>query len=365
MKLYGTIAVHVQAEDILRAPKFFEKVRKAFGGKPDLRTGQVRAAVEATALVEASRDALRKLGANNAVSLIIDETVLFHDREGKDDDLGDLFLAFSDNQSVFGQGFEELRLAVEHRELDLHFVMEVQARTVHAKGAPAIRIVVSGRIDALTPRKGEDAESYRKRAEPFATNAAALETARLQFEGFVDRVKDAIASAMPTARAEVEVAEARVVRPDEAAQNGQPQQQQPNARYYDPYDAYYPSPMGFVASTIMWSAMFSMMMPPHYVVVNHHNHVQGYTDDSGIKDGPTMSHDAAHAEDNGSWFDGDGSGASTDAGSGDGGGWWDGGGSGGSTDAGGGGGFWDDVGGGGGGGGWDGGGGGGDFGGFD
>ena len=33
MKLYGTIAVQVQAADILRAPRFFEKVRRMFGGE--------------------------------------------------------------------------------------------------------------------------------------------------------------------------------------------------------------------------------------------------------------------------------------------------------------------------------------------
>lgn len=355
MKLYGTIAVHVAAADILRAPRFFDKVKKAFGGKPDLRTGKMRAAIEATALVEATRDALKKLGANNAVSLVIDDTVLFHDRDGKEDDLGDLFLAFSDNASVFGQGFEELRLAVEHREAGLHLVMETQARTVHAKTAPAIRIIVSGRVEALTPKPGEDAESYRKRAEPIAADPKALELYRVQFEAFVESVKAAIAAAMPTGRAEVEVAEARVVRPDPKADQAQPQQ--PSARYYDPYMAYYPSPLGFVAETLMWSAMFSMVMPPHYVVVDHYNHVQGFSDDSGIQHGPTH----AVADDNGSWTDGDaasggnndswwgGDGGGGDAGGGDGGGWLDGGG-----DAGGGGDSW--WGGGGDGGGFDGGG---------
>jgi len=70
MKLYGTVAVHVQAVDILRAPGFLDKLRRAFGGKPDLRTGNMRSAIEATALVEASRDALRKLGATDAISLV-------------------------------------------------------------------------------------------------------------------------------------------------------------------------------------------------------------------------------------------------------------------------------------------------------
>lgn len=336
MKLYGTIAVHVQAADILRAPKFFEKVRKAFGGKPDLRTGKMRAAIEATALVEASRDALKRLGATNAVSMVIDDTVLFHDRDGKEDDLGDLFLAFHDNSSVFGEGFDELRLAVEHREAGLHIVIEVQARTEHAAGAPAIRIIASGRVEALTPRKGEDAEAYKKRAEPIASDGKALEMYRLQFESFVERIEEAIAAAMPTAKAEVERAEARIVRPE--GKEGE-QAQQPDARYYDPYIAYYPSPLGFAAEMLMWSAVFSMMMPPHFHVVDHHNHVQGFADEKGIQEGPTSSAEPVH-ESTHNWYDGDGS-AATDTASADGGGsWWGGDSSGGDASSGDGGSWW-------------------------
>ncbi|HEX2691077.1 MAG TPA: hypothetical protein VHN14_30895 [Kofleriaceae bacterium] len=298
MKLYGTIAVRVQAADILRAPRFFDRLRSAFGGKPDLRTGKMRAAIEATAIVEATRDALRQVGATNALSLVIDDTVLFHDRDGTPDDLGDLFLAFHDNASVFGQGFTELRLAVEHREAGLHLVIEVQGRTEHARGAPAVRMLISGRVEALTPRPGEDADAYRARAEPIASDPRALETFRLQFDGFVARVRDAIAAAMPTAHAEIEVAEARVVRPDARAAETP---QEPSARAYDPYVAYYPSPMASMADMFLWSAMFSMMMPPHFVVVDHANHVQGYLDDPRIQDGPTM---AASSHDDGSWWDG-------------------------------------------------------------
>jgi hypothetical protein len=358
MKLYGTIAVHVQAADILRAPRFLDKLRSAFGGKPDLRTGRMRAMIEATAIVEATRDALRRVGATNAISLVIDDTVLFHDRDGTPDDLGDLFLAFHDNASVFGEGFTELRLAVEHREAGLHIVVEVQARTEHAPGAPAVRILISGRVEALTPRPGEDADAYRARAEPIATDPKALEMFRVQFDGFVARVRDAIAAAMPTARAEIELAEARVVRPDEKAAE---QPQEPSARTYDPYVAYYPSPMGAVADAFLWSAMFSMMMPPHFVVVDHGNHVQGYLDDPGIQDHPTT---AESTHDSGNWWDGDNTAhavadhdSSGDSSS-DGGGasWWDDGGY--DSDSGG----FDD----GGGGGFDGGGfGGGDFGGSD
>lgn len=324
VKLIGAIAVFVAAEDILRAPGWFERLKTAFGGKPDLRTGRMRAALEATAIVEASRDALRKVGATNAVSLVIDGTVLFHDREGTPDDLGDLFLAFHDNASVFGQGFDELRLAVEHAEAGLHIVMEVQARPVHARDTPPVRVLVSARIDALTPRPGEDADAYRTRAAPIAADPKALELYRHQFEALVTRVRDALAGAMPTARVEVEVAEPRVVRPTDQP----PPPPRPDARNYDPYDAYYPNPHGMVTDMLMWTALFSMMSPPHFAIVDHANHVQGHADDPGIQDGPTEP--AASASEDASYWQGDdeATGGGAEA-----------------PDTDGGGGFWDDLGG--------------------
>jgi hypothetical protein len=322
MKLYGAIAVHVDAVDVVRAPKFFEKVQRVFGRSPDLRTGKQHSAIEAAALIDATRDAFRRVGATNAISLVVDNTVLFHDRDAKPDDLGDLFLAFHDNASVFGEQFEELRLAIEHHEAGLHVVLEAQARPVHARGVPPIRVVISGRVEALTPKPGEDADAYRSRVEPIATDRNALETYRVQFEAFVQRVRDAIATAMPTARVEVESAEARIVRPHPT----QPEQPlPPDARDYDPYVAYYPNRFGMLGEMFMWSALFSMMMPPHFAVVDHHNHVQGHADDPGIQDTDTSTATEADT----SWYESDSSsagdvaeGVGADADVGGGGGWW-------------------------------------------
>jgi hypothetical protein len=329
MKLYASIALYVHAEDILRKPGFLDKLKQAFGGKPDLRTGRMRAALEATAVVEAARDALRRIDVTNGVSLVVDGTVLFHDREGHADDLGDLFLAFHDNESVFGQGFNELRLAVEHREAGMHAVVEIQARSEHPRDAAAARVIVSGRVDALSPRPGETAESYRQRAEPIASDAKALELYRVQFASLVQRVRDALAAAMPTARVEIEIAEPRIVRP--GSESAQPPPAE--SRGYDPYDHYYPSPLGMVANAFMWSALFSMAMPPHVTVVDGANHVQGHTDDPGITDGPTSSPEAGD-----NWWEGNAAEApASEVSTGDGGGWWDsfGGGDGGGFDGGG------------------------------
>jgi hypothetical protein len=314
MKLFGQIAVHVRGEAILRRPGFLDKLKKAFGGEPDLRTAKVRASIEATALVDATRDALQKIGITNAVSLTVNDLVVFQDTEGRPDDLGDLFLAFHEHSSVIGgSGFDLLRLTVEHVEAGLHLVIEVQGKSEHAQTDPAVRVIVSGRLRELEPKPGEDADTYRRRVEPVAKDTGALEVARLQFESFVERVRDAIAAAMPDARVEVVTAEVRVQRPPKDPDRAAPPAQDPRSRHYDPYDSYYPSPFNSMLSMMMWSSMFSMMHTPHYTVINEYNEPSGHADDPG----------AEHADPGDGGHDGDAGGDSGgDAGDG-GGGWGD------------------------------------------
>jgi hypothetical protein len=282
MKLRGMVDLHVSGERILREPNFWDRLRKRFGGEPDLRTDRMRAALEATAVVEATRKALGRLGATNAVSLVIDDQVLFQDHDGRPDDLGDLFLAFSDHESVFGGGFGLLRLAVEHREAGLHMVLEVIARTEHAGEEPAARIAVSGRIGDFEPRRGEDADAYRARVEPLTRDAALLEVSRRQFESFVDRVADAMRASMPEARVEVRSAEAQVTRPEDRPRRAEPTP--PTDPRYDPYDRYYPSPFDSMLSVLMWTSLLSFAMPPHVVVVNQQGDALGSGQDAAAID---------------------------------------------------------------------------------
>jgi hypothetical protein len=279
MKLFGQIAVHVAGEVVMRKPGLLAKIQKFFGGTPDLRTGRVKAALEAAAVVDAVRDALRSMGVTNAVALIVDDITLFHDRDGRPDDLGDLFLAFHEQAAALGGGFDMLRLTVEHVEAGLHVVVEVQARSEHGADEPAVRLIASGRMTELEPRAGESAEAYRNRIEPITKDRTALEVARMQFEGFVARMRDAIQKAMPEARAEVVVAEARVQRPSDREAPAPA----PTARQYDPYDFYYPSPLGSLLSMMMWTSVFSMAMRPDVVVVNAANEPTGHVDDPGIE----------------------------------------------------------------------------------
>lgn len=94
---------------MLREPRLWDKIKRAFGGEPDLRTGAMRAALEAGAVVDAVRAALTSLGATNAVALVVDDLVLFDDCHGRPDDLGDLFLAFHDHAAAIDGAFRGRR----------------------------------------------------------------------------------------------------------------------------------------------------------------------------------------------------------------------------------------------------------------
>ena len=280
MRLHGTIDLHVRGERILRRANLWDKLKTAFGAHADLDTLHVRAAFEATAVVDASHAALKRLGVTNAISLVIDDHSIFHDAQGRPDDLGDLFLAFHESAPVFGAGFSLLRLAAEHEEAGLHLVLEIVARTEHPVGEGAGRVVVSGRIRDLEPRKDEGAEAYRARIEPLLRDPLLLEAHRRQFESFVARACEAIRSAMPEARVEIRSAEAQIERPAKRPRANRDVHPPTDPRY-DPYDRYYPDPFGGLYAALMWSAIGSMHMAPAFVIVDEIGDAIGHPGDDG------------------------------------------------------------------------------------
>jgi len=281
MKLHGIIDIKVAGTRVHRDPNFWDKLKRGFGGKPDLATNRMKASLEAVTLVEAVRRAMERLGARNAIALVIDNQVLFEDRHGRTEDLADLMLAFHDAAPVFGAGFSLLRLAVEHEEAGLHLVMEVVARGEHPDNETAARIAVSGRIRELEPRPGEAAEAYRARVEPLTRQPTMFEAHRMQFESFVTRLADAMRGALAEAEILVRTAQAQIEQPpSRGRRDGRPvRAPTPTDPRYDPYLAYYPSPMDTMLSMMMWGSIMSWGMTPSYIVVDHHGDTMGTTDE--------------------------------------------------------------------------------------
>jgi hypothetical protein len=192
-------------------------------------------------------------------------------------------------------------------------VIEIIARTEHLLDEPAARVVVAGRVRDFEPRKGEDAEAYRRRVEPLTKDATIYEAHRRQFDSFVSRVADAMRASMPEARLDIREAEAQVKRPSRRPSAPPPP---PTDTRYDPYDVYYPNPFSTMLSVMMWSSIFSMAMPPHVIVVNDHGDHLGAPTDPHIQEtaaDPMSADDGmSHADDTGNDQD-----MSTDADGGD------------------------------------------------
>lgn len=277
MRLVGQVHVTLKGTRILRDPTLWDKLKRGFGFAPDLETDRVRVALETSALVDAVKRALGRLGIDNAVSLVIDDTVVFQDIDGRPGDLPALMLAMSEHTSLFGNGFRELKLALEHQEAGLHLLVETRATTEHQAGEPSAYVSVGGRILSLEPKPGESAEAYRDRVAPLVGDAARLEAARVQFESFVARLEDALRAALPEAAVEQKRADAVVVKPSDKPQREAPKS--PTSPGYDPYGYYYPSPMGMMLDVMLISSFMHMLHPPMIHVVHPSGAVLGSAQD--------------------------------------------------------------------------------------
>src|SRR4051812_12291235 len=89
MRLVGQLYITVSSSRVKRDPTFIEKLKRGLGGQVDLDTDEVQNRVEGTAVVDAVLRALGRLGVGNALSLVIDGTVVFQDVDSKADDLRD------------------------------------------------------------------------------------------------------------------------------------------------------------------------------------------------------------------------------------------------------------------------------------
>ncbi|MDZ4694662.1 MAG: hypothetical protein SGI86_05895 [Deltaproteobacteria bacterium] len=268
MRMTGQLAIFIDGQQLLRDPTFWERVKKGLGARIDLDSGKVQNSLEASLVIDVFRRAIAKLGVSNALALVIDETVIFQDSDGKADDLPDLVLAFSEHASVFGKGFEELKLAAEHREAGLHLVIEARARTVHKKTEPAAIVTVSARIAELEPKAGESAESYRTRVEPLTADRALFETARLQFDNFAHRLESTLKAYMPEARVEAREVGAKLVKANAGGGKETAIANNPSHPAYDPYLSYYASPMGSMLDVMLISSFMHMAMPPTVMVMH-------------------------------------------------------------------------------------------------
>ena len=275
MKFQSTISLVAQGEVIRREVGFWDRFKKIFGQNPSLETERVQTLMTTAHLLAGVEKTLQTAGITNAIALVIDGKVLFEDTAGEADDVGDLFLAFYENEALYGGDFEEVILTVEHREGGLHFVLELSARGEHKTDESTVEVRVSARVADLEPRPGEDTKAYRERVVGLASSPAFTEGHRLQFESWVGKLRGALATALPDAKVSDASVQARVERPERRAAGLVPKRGEPG---YDPYRAHRANPLEDVLTVAFWGAMVGWAWHPSYEVVDASGAVVGSTD---------------------------------------------------------------------------------------
>jgi hypothetical protein len=191
MRFVSRIDVFLPADVIERAPTVWDRLR-AMWQSVDLETQRARDKIEAATFVYEFRNALYAMGIDNARSLVVDDVTVFHDAHDEKGDLPDLVLALSEHVSVFGESCRELRLSVEHEEAGMDLVVDATIASEHRRDAASARIAVLGQLAELDPRRGETAEEYRARIDPFVSDPKRAATVRLQFAAFIARLEGAL-----------------------------------------------------------------------------------------------------------------------------------------------------------------------------
>lgn len=202
MRFVSRIDVFLPGDVVARAPGVWDRF-KAIWAPVDLGTDRIRDRIEGATFVYELRGALDELGIDNARSLVVDGTTVFHDARRVEGDLPDLLLALSDHVSLFGDHSQELRLSVEHEEAGLHVVIDAAVTSEHGKETPSARIDVVGQASELNPRRGESAADYRTRIEPLVSDPKVATTLRLQFGAFVSRFQEALGRVFAETRFDV------------------------------------------------------------------------------------------------------------------------------------------------------------------
>lgn len=258
MRFLGKIALSVNGEVVRREVGFWERFKKVFSrtGEQDRQAAQ--ALMTTAHLLAGVKRVLDGVGITNAVRLVIDGRVLFEDKAGRADDVGELFAAFYENEELYGRAFRELLLVVEHKDGGVATVMTLKARGDGARDEARVDVVVSARIDL---REALEAGTLAAR---FSTPVQA-EAHRLQFERFLAKVSEALAGAMPEVEVTRPVTATRLVRP--GVVGGPPSEDDP----WTTVHAEQPE----AAEAALWELAMGWAWHPDYGVIDRQGAVVG------------------------------------------------------------------------------------------
>jgi hypothetical protein len=213
MRLTAQARIYLPGDEVFRDPGFFDKISHFLGNDVDLRTGELALTSDALILTEKIRKALAGAGIDNAVSLVVDDDVVFSDTEGVPNDADLLLNAMRDAAARFSRGFEVLRAIFEHTADGIDSLVEVTIGRVHNKEDPSATFAFGSRVLALRPLQDEAVEVSRERIGKLLADKSVLLAARTALSDLVGKVERSCVQAFPRGSVETDPAEISMRKP--------------------------------------------------------------------------------------------------------------------------------------------------------
>jgi len=253
--LFGaTMGLWAPSERVHKASSFWERVKKVIGPKSEAGEAiEVHTLLQAAALVGGAAQALEAIGVNNAIALVVDDQVLFEDRQSRPDDLDAMIAAMA--RVPASAALTKLDLVVEHRDGPLHLLISLSARGVHQADETTAVVTVAGRVVTLCPKSGEAELDYRERIARTLPSAAEAERFVTQFLRVVERLRVALASALPDVKVGSPTIDVRVRKPGAAGP-------------LDAYARYCPEVDQAIVDEAVWSQTRRWSWRPPWVVID-------------------------------------------------------------------------------------------------
>ncbi len=151
MRFTAQLRLYLPGTEALRPPTFWERIVQTFGGDVDLRTEELQSFRNALSVCEALGACLSSAGVRNAVSLALDERVIFHDAKRYPNDLEGLVHAARLHAPAAADGFKLLRAVFEHEEGDVHLLVEATFRSRYPGDEPAAVLAFGGASRSSAP----------------------------------------------------------------------------------------------------------------------------------------------------------------------------------------------------------------------
>lgn len=137
----------------------------------------------------------------DVLALWIDGRPVYLDREQRPDELEDVVLGPL-HEGLWKDEQRDIRLAIDHRDRNLHAVVDVQLRSPVPVGQEALGIRITGEVSELRPQPGETALDWHRRVRQFARDPRRLEAYHVLHRVLVGRLAEQVRQAFGSVRIE-------------------------------------------------------------------------------------------------------------------------------------------------------------------